>query len=1555
MKNLFTIMTLYYAFNIHSLLAQTTIAHGTEVSGTWSIAGSPYLIEGLVTIPANQTLIIDPGVEIRFLTGEDFDMGDNQIDMGMLYVKGGLIAEGTVSDRILFTRQGISGNWGCIAFHEIADPTSSLKYCKIEYANRVTGLEGVHYNGAIDSRAATIRVINSEIINNNYIGIHCENSTPIIANNVIANNINSGLYLGEEFNYRRDTIIVTNCTIINNQTGISTRWAKAKVTNTIFWDNEHSLNVSNDYLTISHSLVHEDVLPSFGTWLKIEDGMIHARNPQLEGDYSLPSFSPCIDAGSPDMVKLNLPLLDFLGENRMNLNRIDIGATEYSSTHYLSLKKPNGNEGFMGRSAQVISWASNIDNVNLEYSNDYGKSWQTIATGVENSDTYQWDIPNEESFGYVARVVSGNDPTIYDESDTPFHVITSTIPDSTFLHGRLTIEHSPYKINGIAIVPVEETLIIDPGVKLEFKTGTNFDHSSEGFDAGLLYVKGKLIAAGNSDQPIVFSRQGVFGYWGCIAFHEIADSESSLKFVEIEYANKIINLEGSYYNGAISIQNPEVSVKNSTIINNNNTGIQSENSTPIIINNIIANNAENGIFLGEEFAYNRDTINIMNNTIVNNKVGISTRWAKTKVLNTILWDNESSLNVSNDYLIISYSLVQEDLLSPFLGWLKIEDGIIYNIDPQFLNINKRDFHLELTSPCIDSGDPGTEYNLEPKPNGQQANIGAYGNTSEATFSEDIPRIRQISIKEGHIFGNDTIHIKGKGFLSSSNSSTVSFDDTPSSNYIFWSEDSIVCLTPSHLPGMVDISIKNENDKKGLALKSFLYVAPDLAQLTPAYISTGGDNQITISGTMFGSLQGNTKIYFGESKSTSYSTWTDTLISLTCPFNSEGLLDLTFEISEDLSYTIPQTLLYTTDPIVEVCNEIEGSWKPPNVYLILCDVTIPKDKTLLVQPGVKIFALGNDKKDISLTVEGKLDALGSLNDSIRFTSLPNSVGNWTGIEIKNEGNFKYVVVENAENGIELSDGTLTISDARISNNKKGIRLNGSEKQVSAVIDRSIISKNSKGIESKAHSNDRHGSVDVSINDCKIINNHDFGIRLEATGSSGFITRASSTASIIIKLDNSEIRKNGHAMEMKALGFIRDGSPFDIRRYATTRLKGNNNIIWNNEKGISMHEGEAKYSTANLDLVNTNFYHNDVHIQMLAGGLHLKNSSLWDNSASILKIIQFDTINISHSNLNTVGTAFGQNNISADPFYVSPTSGDFNLQENSPCIDSGNNLYVTSQTDLNNNIRIWNPFGTDSTLVDIGAFEFGSQKPSVPKIVNQTTQIEICEGGTFHLEIVAKDTIKPNYQWYKDNVQIAEASKAILIIENASFNDMGNYHCEVSNDYGVVISETIPVVVHLSPDKPTIIQRADTLISSSTWGNQWYLNEIPIDGATNQKYIIEKNGNYQVVVTDEQGCISQPSDISNIIYTSVGRYKLNNSIKIYPNPSHSRFKLLLKSDDKGVVQLRLYDIAGRIISNQEFQRQGRSFEYELNLVNLKSGVYLLDIVSSNEIITKRLFKL
>ena len=89
------------------------------------------------------------------------------------------------------------------------------------------------------------------------------------------------------------------------------------------------------------------------------------------------------------------------------------------------------------------------------------------------------------------------------------------------------------------------------------------------------------------------------------------------------------------------------------------------------------------------------------------------------------------------------------------------------------------------------------------------------------------------------------------------------------------------------------------------------------------------------------------------------------------------------------------------------------------------------------------------------------------------------------------------------------------------------------------------------------------------------------------------------------------------------------------------------------------------------------------------------------------------------------------------------------------------------------------------------------------------------------------------------------------------------CHKSGSTNVTID--IPPTPTITPGGPTTFTYPGsvTLNSSSATGNQWYLNGGPIGGATNQAYIATASGNYTVVVTDGNGCVSAPSAPTNVV--------------------------------------------------------------------------------------------
>ena len=140
-----------------------------------------------------------------------------------------------------------------------------------------------------------------------------------------------------------------------------------------------------------------------------------------------------------------------------------------------------------------------------------------------------------------------------------------------------------------------------------------------------------------------------------------------------------------------------------------------------IRNNIIANNRT----IGGGGGFWKCNGLIENNTIVqnsSNSVGSGLYGCAGPVRNCIIWGNRKAPQV---YYFTNPSFCCIEAL--FL----LERGNISRF-PHFINAEEGDYHLRSWSPCIDAGDPASDFSQEPEPNGGRIDMGAYGNTPEAT-------------------------------------------------------------------------------------------------------------------------------------------------------------------------------------------------------------------------------------------------------------------------------------------------------------------------------------------------------------------------------------------------------------------------------------------------------------------------------------------------------------------------------------------------------------------------------------------------------------------------------------------------------------------------------------------------------------------------------------------------------------------------------------------------------------------------------------------------------
>ncbi|MFY0607469.1 MAG: S8 family serine peptidase [Cyclobacteriaceae bacterium] len=140
---------------------------------------------------------------------------------------------------------------------------------------------------------------------------------------------------------------------------------------------------------------------------------------------------------------------------------------------------------------------------------------------------------------------------------------------------------------------------------------------------------------------------------------------------------------------------------------------------------------------------------------------------------------------------------------------------------------------------------------------------------------------------------------------------------------------------------------------------------------------------------------------------------------------------------------------------------------------------------------------------------------------------------------------------------------------------------------------------------------------------------------------------------------------------------------------------------------------------------------------------------------------------------------------------------------------------------------------------------------------------------------------------------------------------------------------------------------TLTASQGDAYQWYFNREPIEGATNQTYLVDKDGEFSVEVMVGQ-CIGSPA-YERVTVTGL----IDNSLDlvIYPNPVMSEL-MLSNLPDFNYADVNIYEISGKRVAAISIEESKPDLTIDVGSLN--PGIYLIEILTEEKGFTRRFVK-
>ena len=338
-------------------------------------------------------------------------------------------------------------------------------------------------------------------------------------------------------------------------------------------------------------------------------------------------------------------------------------------------------------------------------------------------------------------------------------------------------------------------------------------------------------------------------------------------------------------------------------------------------------------------------------------------------------------------------------------------------------------------------------------------------------------------------------------------------------------------------------------------------------------------------------------------------------------------------------------------------------------------------------------------------------------------------------------------------------------------------------------------------------------------------------------------------------------------------------------------------------------------------------------------------------------------------STGATSATASNLSGGTYNVTVTSGNCSVTASASVVSTGGVTLSTSTQ----NTTCGNPNGSASVSPTTGSTPFtylwsnGGTSSSISNVAAGTYTVSVNDGSGCSATaqaIVGSSVVTPALITTNDSLICSSDSTQICVSGNYTSYQWntgqttqciyaklaGNYYVTVTDNSSCTASSNrIPISVYPLPPV-SISVNGDTLTAYNAVTYQWFLNNVPIAGATNSVYIAQQSGNYTVAVTDSNGCRAVSTKVSIVTTDVSDAIAMQYGLKVYPNPLESGRWTIEVDETLLGAKAEVFDNNGRLVYVATIKNMKSEIEFDV-----ASGVYMLRLSSNHASITRKLIKL